>query len=360
MGQKETKYVVSIQNTVPDHDQALDASSSSTTILPITSKNGSQYRCILPKPFSSSSQHTSLVESDMQQDDIIPLDQSTPEQLLEALKNVCAYRIEDWWTYEVCYRKQVKQYHSEGKKMSQQHSLGEYEPGEEDEGGGINKVHIDTSSVSLPGGGGEQRYVSQHYTNGDICELTGDRRSSEVRFTCDPGSSTGDTVITSITEPHSCHYVITVATYRLCKHPEFMQHPAPVVAVKCYPLTPPLSSSSNVDSVHDEDGRRRREEEEVGSCVMEGDGTDGHCSNTAPKQEDARGNEHHHRNHLPSSSSELEITTSLKEALAKLSEADLDLADEEEGEGYDYSYVETGQDEYGSVDSDDGRGRQGS
>jgi hypothetical protein len=360
IGEKETKFIVSIQNTVPDHDQALDASSSSSTTILITSKNGSQYRCILPKP--SSSHHTSLVESDMQQDGIVPLDQSTPEQLLEALKNVCAYRIEDWWTYEVCYLKQVKQYHSESKKMIQQHNLGEYEPGGEEEdgeggerGGGINKVHIDTSSVSLPGGGGEQRYVSQHYTNGDICELTGERRSSEVRFTCDPGSSTSDTVITSITEPHSCHYVITVATYRLCKHPEFRQHPAPVVAVKCYPLTPPLSSSSNDDSDEDEDGRRR-EEEEDGSCVMEGDGTDGHCSTTAPKQEDTRGNEqynHHNHNHLPSPSSELEITTSLKEALANLSDADLDLPNEEEGEEYDYSYVETGQDEYGSVDSDD-------
>lgn len=310
----------------------------------------------------------------MQQDDIVPLDQSTPEQLLVALKNVCAYRIEDWWTYEVCYHKQVKQYHSEGKKMSQQHNLGKYEPGkgeEEEEvaggGGGrvgINEVHIDTSSVSLPGVGREQRYVSQHYTNGDICELTGERRSSEVRFMCDPGSSSssstvGDTVITSITEPHSCHYVITVATYRLCKHPEFRQHPAPVVAVKCYPLTPPLSSSRRVDDGDDdEDGNRTRDGED-GSCVMEGDSTEGHCSTTtsAPKQEETRGNEQQQQNHhhLPSASSELEIATSLKEALANLSEADLDLPNEEEG-GYEYSYedVESSQDEYGTVDINDG------
>ena len=34
-----------------------------------------------------------------------------PSELLEALDGVCFYRVEDWWTYELCYKKAVRQFH---------------------------------------------------------------------------------------------------------------------------------------------------------------------------------------------------------------------------------------------------------
>ena len=34
-----------------------------------------------------------------------------PSELLSALDSVCLYRMEDWWTYELCYKKHVRQFH---------------------------------------------------------------------------------------------------------------------------------------------------------------------------------------------------------------------------------------------------------
>ena len=37
--------------------------------------------------------------------------QRAPSELLSALDSICLYRIEDWWTYELCYKKHVRQFH---------------------------------------------------------------------------------------------------------------------------------------------------------------------------------------------------------------------------------------------------------
>lgn len=42
--------------------------------------------------------------------------QKSPSELLAPLDTLCLYRIEDWWTYELCYAKSVRQFHKEGDK----------------------------------------------------------------------------------------------------------------------------------------------------------------------------------------------------------------------------------------------------
>ncbi len=39
----------------------------------------------------------------------------------------CFYRLEDWWTYELCYEKHVRQFHREKEVLSSEYSLGVYE-----------------------------------------------------------------------------------------------------------------------------------------------------------------------------------------------------------------------------------------
>ena len=43
--------------------------------------------------------------------------QKTPGEVLGALDTLCMYRIEDWWTYELCYKRSVRQFHKEGNKV---------------------------------------------------------------------------------------------------------------------------------------------------------------------------------------------------------------------------------------------------
>lgn len=43
--------------------------------------------------------------------------QQTPGEVLGALDTLCMYRIEDWWTYELCYKRSVRQFHKEGNKV---------------------------------------------------------------------------------------------------------------------------------------------------------------------------------------------------------------------------------------------------
>ncbi len=41
--------------------------------------------------------------------------QKKPSELLSVLDSLCMYRIEDWWTYELCYKKHVRQFHKDEK-----------------------------------------------------------------------------------------------------------------------------------------------------------------------------------------------------------------------------------------------------
>lgn len=144
----------------------------------------------------------------------------------------CAYRVEEWWTYEVCYKKAARQYHADGDKVVDEYLLGNYTAAE---AGEADEVHTDESEV-----GGAVRYVRQLYRDGEVCELTGSPREVEVRYVCAPGAQT---LLASVKEPRSCSYVFTVATPRLCKHAAFQHEPPKVVPIGCYPVHPPSGGS---------------------------------------------------------------------------------------------------------------------
>ena len=57
----------------------------------------------------------------------------------------CFYRVEEWWTYELCYRKQLRQYHKEGGRVVSQYLLGRY-----------SGASTAASSDGEEGGSGEQ------------------------------------------------------------------------------------------------------------------------------------------------------------------------------------------------------------
>jgi hypothetical protein len=50
-----------------------------------------------------------------------------PSGVLCPAEEWCAYRVEDWWTYEVCYKQHVRQYHKEQGKVVAEYVLGSYD-----------------------------------------------------------------------------------------------------------------------------------------------------------------------------------------------------------------------------------------
>ena len=69
----------------------------------MVNKEGQKYRCTLP------SYPTLLPDQkkDSEAEDI------ELENLLIPLEGTCLYKTKDWWTYEICYKKSIKQYHVE-------------------------------------------------------------------------------------------------------------------------------------------------------------------------------------------------------------------------------------------------------
>lgn len=153
--------------------------------------------------------------------------------MLSTLSARCFYRLEDWWTYELCYEKHVRQFHREKEVLSSEYSLGVYE-GE--------PAETDTMQGSI-GEANSGKYVKQLYTQGDACDLTGQTRQTEVRYSCGEG---GQEAILSIKEPSTCHYVLNVAVPGLCQMPTFRQDPELVTQIVCKAVASPAAAQSSV------------------------------------------------------------------------------------------------------------------
>ena len=83
-------------------------------------------------------------------------------------------------------------------------------------------------------------YHAHVFANGTACDLTGEPRSTEVRFVCAPeagaaqaGVAVSAHFIESVKEPVTCHYVLTLATPLLCAHDAFRVEEAPVAHIRC-------------------------------------------------------------------------------------------------------------------------------
>lgn len=87
------------------------------------------------------------------------------------MEGQCVVAQAGWWTYELCYRKEVRQYHQEqdGTRPS-------------DWSMGVYKSDDFLPDVSPPGG--VLKDVTQFYTDGQICDENGELRSSKVIYTC--------------------------------------------------------------------------------------------------------------------------------------------------------------------------------
>uniref|UniRef100_A0AAQ5Y2E8 Endoplasmic reticulum lectin n=1 Tax=Amphiprion ocellaris TaxID=80972 RepID=A0AAQ5Y2E8_AMPOC len=197
----------------------------------MTTTEKEKYKCLLP----------SLTAGE--EDDEKEYSGPSPGELLDPLfkRSSCSYRIESYWTYEVCHGKHIRQYHEEketGQKISvQEYFLGNMaqksqstEPSEYQAEEAENVKPVPTKNIE----GQLTPYYSLEMGNGTPCVLKQDQpRSTSVLYVCHPEAKHE---ILSVAEVTTCEYEVVVLTPLLCAHPKYRFKSSPVNAIFCQAL----------------------------------------------------------------------------------------------------------------------------
>ncbi|RZF34826.1 hypothetical protein LSTR_LSTR011213 [Laodelphax striatellus] len=166
----------------------------------VTTHNKEKYRCLLPD----------LREKEKGSEEIYS--GPNPLELLSPLfsQSSCSYRLESYWTYEVCHGRYVRQYHEErdGKKVKlQEYFLGRWdktlhnklndELEAEKEAGFPNPPPTKKlDGLNLP-------YLQLNLTDGTICDLNGKPRQTKILYVC---YNHGKHEIYTFKETSTCEY----------------------------------------------------------------------------------------------------------------------------------------------------------
>ncbi|XP_055068921.2 protein OS-9 isoform X3 [Misgurnus anguillicaudatus] len=172
-----------------------------------------------------------------------------PELLKPMQTAPCLVKTKDWWTYEFCYGKHVRQYHLEDSEIKGDVLFLGYYHSEFD---WTNETAKASKHHKL------KRYHSQSYVNGSKCDLNGNPRETEVRFLCEEGSSD---FIARVDEPQSCRYVLTVHTSRTCQHPQL--RPPSTAKPQGIVCQPALSAQQYMDYVKAQVSDTKRKVEQI-------------------------------------------------------------------------------------------------
>lgn len=193
----------------------------------VVSSNKEKYKCLIPTLDNESS------ETDTPYSGPIPFD------LVLTLfsHNVCSYKIESYWTYELCHGQYLKQYHEEhdGKKVKlQEYFLGKW-----------SKFHTEALRTKLEEAdktneplqykrieGLNLPYVEIEMQDGTLCDINNEPRVARVLYFCD---AHGKNEIYSLKETSTCNYEIIVLTPVLCSHPSYRPHETTEYNINCLP-----------------------------------------------------------------------------------------------------------------------------
>lgn len=219
----------------------------------MVNKLGQKYRCQLPKLKEPDS------EDNKDGDGLVPQDVAA---LLSPLLDMpCLFKTKDWWTYEYCHGRHIKQYHLENDKpVGVVMMLGV-----------ANLLEDEAVNENL-------RYFPQWFSNGSRCDLTGRPRKTEVRFICEETAQME--TIGEILEPQSCEYTMVVHTNRICSVPWLRpQADAAPLPINCSPMlsTDQLDKFTRYQEVKAKQSRVakvKREEEQRASLMKQLDGED--------------------------------------------------------------------------------------
>lgn len=143
---------------------------------------------------------------------------------------ICSVSVDGWWTFELCLFTKVRQFHQEGKVISAESSLGLFS---------ANAARLLGPAVS-GNDTDDNPYHSQLLSGGTVCDITGQERSTEIRFFC---SKDGANFIGPVVEPSTCSYVMSFYTPLLCVHRSFKIKKVSEVDIFCWPAAETTDSS---------------------------------------------------------------------------------------------------------------------
>ncbi|KAH9514270.1 Protein OS-9 [Bulinus truncatus] len=186
----------------------------------VTSKYGQQYQCTFLDHNSE--------DKKKEEEEKIAIETGIVEMLKPMGLKDCLFKSKDWWSYEFCYGKHIRQFHMEdGEIKGNIIYLGYYESDFDWNNETAREDRL-RSKVSM------SRYHSQTYTLGTKCDLTNQMRKTEVRFMCEENS---EDYLYRIDESETCVYTVIIMTSRICSHP-FLKAPVKrqPVPITCNPL----------------------------------------------------------------------------------------------------------------------------
>ncbi|KAJ1369748.1 hypothetical protein KIN20_031296 [Parelaphostrongylus tenuis] len=189
--------------------------------LRIATQRNENYICKFPVGYTSNSRDATSYTG------------PSPAELIAAIykDKLCSYRVDPYWTYELCHGRYIVQYHEE-KELRGVGRTSEYY---------LGNLHLDyatKNSLDDPNtppkkiiDGEERAYFPVLYNQGTTCDITGKPRTTVVKYVCDENAHIQ---IHSLSEVSSCNYEVIVLTNRICAHPAYKPKEKKNQEIVCY------------------------------------------------------------------------------------------------------------------------------
>lgn len=167
----------------------------------------------------------------------------------------CTYRIETYWTYEVCHGNYIKQFHEEREgKVSklQEYYLGKWDKSKTEklrdrlaqaEKHNEKLKYKKIEGLMLP-------YLELEMSDGTLCDLIDNKpRTTKVLYVC---FAQGKNEVYSLKEVSTCNYEVVILAPGLCAHPNFKPQQVSENLIECEPLNyAPVRPKSAWSTVND-------------------------------------------------------------------------------------------------------------
>ncbi|XP_077286148.1 endoplasmic reticulum lectin 1 isoform X2 [Arctopsyche grandis] len=206
----------------------LDNINPDNEVLDLMTAHHEKYQCYIPLLSAKNSEESDQYEG------------FSPLQLLSPLfyPQLCSYRVESYWTYEVCHGQYVRQYHEEreGKKAKlQEYFLGRWDAAKQKklEEEMVNALVNDDKLKFKKIEGLNLPYVEFEMDDGTLCDLNNKPRMTKVQYVC---FSHRKHEIYTFKETSTCEYEVTILSPLLCSHPLYKPKDSEENLINCLPV----------------------------------------------------------------------------------------------------------------------------